>query len=115
MDLARAADFQPFSLSRTAGEHHVHFSARLGEREVARTEANDEVVRFKEALQEVNIDALQVGKTDVFVDPKTFDLVEHRGMRCIGVHAIGSSRSDDLDRRLVLTGITNLHRRGMRS
>ena len=60
MDLARAADFQPFSFSRTAGEHHVHFSARLGEREVARTEANDEVVRFKEALQEVNIDALQV-------------------------------------------------------
>jgi hypothetical protein len=36
------------------------------------------------------VDALQVGKADVLVDPQALDLVEHRRMRGIRVHAVGA-------------------------
>ena len=41
--------------------------------------------------------------------------MEHWRVRCVRVHTIGSSGSDNFNRRLMLTGIANLHRRGMRS
>ena len=65
-------------LARAAREHHVNFNGRLGEREVGRTEANDEVIRLEEAAQEVAVDALEVGEAHVVTDPQAFDLMEHR-------------------------------------
>ena len=48
-------NFKPLALARTARKSHIYFDAGFGEREVARTEANLEVFRFKEATQRILI------------------------------------------------------------
>ena len=53
MHFTGTRDFQPTTLLRTTREHHVHFNRRFRKREVARTETNDQVIRFKEAAHMV--------------------------------------------------------------
>ena len=112
---AGAGNLKPLALAGAGGEHHVHFNRRLGEREVARTKAHDEVVGFEEPAQEHGVHALQIREADVFAEPQSFDLMEHRGVRGVGVNAVGTSRSNHLDRRLVGAGVTDLHRGGVRA
>ena len=73
------------------------------------------VVVLEEAAQELGVHALQVGEADVLVDPQAFDLVEHRRMRGVGIDAVGASRRDHLDRRLVHPRVAHLHRAGVRA
>src|SRR5258707_5149006 len=60
MDLARARDLEP-----AAVQLHVDFSRRLGEGKVGRPEAHFELFVLEEALQELGVDALEVGEADV--------------------------------------------------
>src|SRR6185503_7329436 len=49
-----------------------------------------ELVVLEEAPQELGVDALEIGEADVLVDPQTFDLMEHRRVRGVGVDAVGA-------------------------
>ena len=49
------------------------------------------------------------------VDDEALDLVEHRRVRLVAVAAIGATRNDDADRRLLLEHGADLHRRGVRA
>jgi hypothetical protein len=89
-------------LSGPRSEAHVDLGRGLGEREERRAEAHLEVVGLEEAAQEIGVHALQVGEADVLVDPQSLDLVEHRRVRRVGVHAVGAPGRDDLDRRLCM-------------
>ena len=115
MHFTGARNLEPLALSRSAGEHHVDFDRRFSEREVGRTEADYEIIRLKEAAQEVAVHALQIGKTDIGIEPQAFDLMEHGRMRRVAVNAIGTARTNDLDRRLMRTGVAHLHGRGVRT
>ena len=58
---------------------HVHLAARLGEREVVRTEAGHGIGTVELFHQGVER-ALEIAHRDALVDDKALDLVEHRGM-----------------------------------
>src|SRR5690606_7074659 len=76
MHLARAGYLQPAPAVGAGREHHVDLGRRLGKRKERRAKAHDQVVAFKKAAQEIGVDALQVGKGNVFGDPEPFYLVE---------------------------------------
>jgi hypothetical protein len=82
--------------------------------EERRPEADAHIVTLEEVAQELGERALEVGERDVTVDPQALDLVEHRRMRGVAVHAIDATRRDDLDRRLVRFHVAHLDRRRMR-
>ena len=47
------------------------------------------------------------------VDHQPLDLVEHRRVRLVGIHAVGAAGNDDADRRLLRLHRPDLHRRGV--
>src|SRR3990172_6913305 len=111
MHLAGAGDLEPAAVL----ERHVDLGGGLGEREERRTEAHLQVVGLEEPAEKVRVDALQVREADAAVDPQPFDLVEHRRVRRVAVHAISAPGRDDLDRRRVSPRVTHLHRTRVRA
>src|SRR5574340_767862 len=108
MHHAAAADLQPAAVPA-----HVHLRRRLGEREERGPETHPQIVAFEEALQEVLHHALEIGETDLLVDPQALDLMEHRRMGGVGVDTVDAPGRDDLQRRLVRLHVAHLHRRGV--
>ena len=51
----------------------------------------------------------------VAADDEALDLVEHRRVRLVAVHAVDAARRDDADGRLLLQHGADLHRRGVRA
>ena len=98
MHLPCAGDFQPFARIRSCAKRHVDLDRRLGEWEVGRAETHLQIGGFKEFLQEGGVHGFEIGKAHGFGNPQTFDLMEHRRMGGIGVHAVGAPRRDDFDR-----------------
>ncbi|ABA47491.1 hypothetical protein BURPS1710b_1895 [Burkholderia pseudomallei 1710b] len=115
MHLAGTGNLEPLTGVLAVLEHHVDLGRRLGEREIRRTEAHENVVALEEFLQEIRISALQVREADVLVDPQAFDLVEHRRVRRIAVDAVRAARRDHLDGRPVHSRIADLHRARVRA
>mmetsp|Transcript_37514 Transcript_37514/g.87439 ORF Transcript_37514/g.87439 Transcript_37514/m.87439 type:complete len:561 (+) Transcript_37514:3391-5073(+) len=122
--LTRAGDFQPAALQRAALEHDVDLGAGFGEREVAGAEAQLQLVGLEKGGDEVQVDRLQVLERDVLADPQAFDLVEHRRVGRVAVHAVGAARRNHADLgHGVLPGIAlgmglriaDLHRAGVRA
>ena len=121
IDRAAAADFHPArALATTAtlatAEHaaHVHFCGRFREREEARTEASLDACT-KEFVHEHLEHALEVGEANVFVNDKTFALLEHRSVCCIVIDAEHVARSNHAERRLVRFHVVNLGARCVRA
>src|SRR5450755_84484 len=110
MNLPRAGDLQP-----PFAERHVDFRRRLRERKERRTEADLEIVTLEQTAKKLGEYALEIGEGDVLVDPQTFDLMEHRRMRRVAVHAIHAAGDDDLDWRRVRFHVSHLDRRGVRA
>ena len=95
---------------------HVNLTARLGEREVVRTEADDGI-RAIHGLDERFQRALEVSHRHALVNDKPLDLVEHRRVRCIDlVLAVHAARGKHTDGRLAdgLHG-ADLHGAGLRA
>ena len=118
---AATTDFHPArALATTAAlataEHaaHVHFCGRFREREEARTEARFDTCA-KEFVHEHLEHALEVGKANVFVNDKTFALLEHRSVGRIVINAEHVARSDHAERRLVRFHVVNLGARRVRT
>ena len=78
---------------------NVDFDARLGEREVRRTQAGLDVCT-EQRLDEFVEHSLQVAERDALVNDEAFHLVEHRGVGRVGVGTEHAARDQHLDRRL---------------
>ena len=111
IDHAGAEDLEPPRLlahpaPRPAADDalDVHLGGRLGEREVARTEP-DRLRGAEGHPAEFGEQPLEVGHRDVPVDREPFHLVEHRGVRDVGVGPVDRAGRDDPDR-----GLHPLHR-----
>lgn len=80
-----------------------------------RAEAHDGVLAVQ-ALDERLQRALQVAHRDALVDDEAFDLMEHRGVRGVGLvlaeHAAGGQHADG---RLLLLHDADLHGAGLRA
>src|SRR6202011_858913 len=92
--VAAGADLQFAALARAAD---VDFGRRLGEREIARAEADRQVVEAKKGAAEFDQAALQMAHMARPVDTQPLDLVEHRRVRRIMVAAEGPAGDDDAD------------------
>ena len=57
----------------------------------------------------------QIAEIGLFVDDETFDLMEHRRMRLVGIATIGAAGADDADRRALREHRAHLHRARMRA
>ena len=92
----------------------VNLETRFGVREEVRTEPDLGVGR--EQLFEEEFDrAFEVGHGDVLVHVQSFDLMERRAVRGVGIIAAeDAARHHDADRRLLLEHRADLHRRGVR-
>lgn len=90
------------------------FRGRFRKGEEARTETNLDG-RAKHFLAEEFQRPFEVGQTDIFIDDKAFDLVEHGGMGCVIVIAVHRARADHADGAVGRTGLhgTSLYRRGL--
>src|SRR5690348_6459657 len=93
----------------------VEFDTGLGKRKIAGAEARLEG-RAEELLDEVFDGAGEIAESDVGIDGQPFDLVEHEGMRGVGiVAAIDLAGNDDAHRRFLLFHGANLNGRGVRA
>src|SRR5262249_55223973 len=89
---------------------HIHFGARLGVREEARTETQARTLA-EHLAREGEQRPLQVRQRNAFADDEPFELREHRRMREIQViFAIDAAWHDDADRRLMRLHVADLHR-----
>ena len=93
----------------------IDLGRRLGKREIARPEADRQVVHAKKGAAEFDQAAFEMSHMGRPVDDQPLDLVEHRRMRCIVVTAERPPGNDDPDRRLLRQHRADLHRRGMRA
>jgi len=93
MHLTGAGNLEPAAVT----ESHVDFRRRLGKGKERRAKAQRHVVALEEVAQEFIEHALQVGERHVVGDPQAFDLMEHRRMRRVAVHAVHATRRDDAD------------------
>ena len=105
MHLARTRHLQPTTRQRARLELDIDLGAGLREREEAGTEAQHEVVAFKEGAAEIREDDLQVLEAHVLADPEAFALVEHGRVRGVTVHTVGAARGDHADFGHGLAGI----------
>nr|AOO54644.1 phenylalanyl-tRNA synthetase subunit alpha [uncultured bacterium] len=119
MHHAATADLQPAVLPA-----HIHLGGRLGEREERGTETHLHVFGLEIVLQEICDHTFEIGETHALADPQAFDLMEHRRVRRIGVHAVNAPRRDDADVghavqmrifRHVRLHVANLDRRSVRA
>src|SRR6185369_11632179 len=124
MDLTRSGDLEPTACEGTIVEHQVDLGARLGERKVARPEAQLQRAALEERLDEIEVDRLEIAKAHVLAEPEPFDLVEHRRVRRVVVDAVGAAGRDDAKvghprcagvLLCVRLRVADLHRRGVRT
>ena len=99
------------NLQPTALPAHVHLGRRFGKREERWPEAHLHVFGLEIVLQEVGNHAFQVGEADSLPHPQAFNLVEHRRMGGIGIHAIDAPRRNDADVRHCFQMTVFLHMR----
>ena len=89
---------------------NIHLCARLGEREVVRTETDDRVLAVQLLCEQLK-DALEVAHTDALVNDQTLDLMEQGRVGSVNsVRAVNAARRNDADRRLALFHRADLHR-----
>ncbi len=69
--------------------------------------------RSKKALRKVSSVHLRWPSVIPLVDHQPFDLVEHRRVGGVAVRAVGPSRRDQIERRLLRLHRADLHRRGV--
>ena len=105
MHLTCTRDLQP-----AVAEAHIDLGRGLGEREERWTESQLKIIALEKAAHEVGEDSLELGKADCFIDPQTFDLMEHGGVRCVAVDAIDPPRCNDLDRWRMRFHVAHLDR-----
>ena len=84
-----------------------------GEGEEARPEPYRQVVDAEECAAELDQTALEVAHMGLLVDHQPLDLMEHRRVRRVVVGAVGASRHDDADGRLLDQHRADLDRRGV--
>ena len=109
-------------------ELDVDLGAGLGEREETGTEAQHQIVRFKECAAKVGENVFQVLETHVFANPQAFALVKHGRMGGVAVHPVGAPGCNHADFRHsgavvdrstvafhMLHRVANLHRAGVRA
>src|SRR5215831_2748568 len=89
----------------------VEFDRRLRERKIAWTETRFHV--FAEELSDEVVNRSgEIAKSDVLVDGQAFDLMEHEGVRGVGIIApVNLAWDDDAHGRLALLHGANLHGR----
>ena len=109
MHHAAAEHLQPAALA-----HDIDLRRRLRERKIGRAKAHFERL-FKEDLQEINQQALELGKGHGLIHDQALDLMKHRGVGHIRVAAINPARRDKAKRRPGVFHDPDLHRRGMRA
>jgi hypothetical protein len=78
----------------------VDLHRRLGEGEVRGAEAHLGIVDLEKRPAELEQRPFEVAEMRGFVQHQALDLVEHRGVRLVGVRTEGAPRRDDADRRL---------------
>ena len=113
-------DFNPTGVfaetaTLTTAQHarDIHFGTRLGEGEIAGTQA-DLGIGTKQFLGKVQQHLLQVGKGHILVNIQTFNLVEEAvGAGRDSLVAVNASRADDADGRLVAFHRSHLYRTGV--
>ena len=108
VDHTAAAPFEPACAALLVREPQVEFGARLGEREVARTQTGLGF-RAEHGHGKLIEHALQVGHGQMLVDRKSLHLVEHRRMG--GVELIGAehaARACDVQRHATGEQTTHL-------
>src|SRR5262249_62249035 len=92
MHHARAGDFDPALATLERFRFHINLEARLGEREEVRTKLHFGSRTEKFAHEKLER-AFQIRDADVFIDIKSFDLVELRTVRRVEfLVAISSAR-----------------------
>src|SRR3984885_3014838 len=107
MDHAAAEDFEPIlalaesDLPTRTAALDVDLERRRREGEKARAKAHADMGDFEESLAEFLKHPFEGGERRVLGTHAAFDLVEHRGVRLVGVAAKGASGADDPDRRLL--------------
>src|SRR5690242_1691620 len=119
LDPARAFAFRANASARgiaaAAAENagDVEFHGWLGEREIAWAKARF-YARSEELLHEIFDGASEIAEGDVRVHSEAFDLMEHEGMRGVGIiAAVDLAWDDDAHGRLLLLHGANLHGRGV--
>ena len=110
VDHAAAEDFEPLAGLADGFGADVDFGRRLGEREVRGAEAHLDLIDLEEGFAELFQAPLHVAEVRGLVDDEAFDLVEHRRVRGVAVHAVDAARRDDADRRLLAHHGADLHR-----
>ena len=106
------ADPQRAALPRAAD---VDLRRGLGEREVRGAEAQFDRRHLEERPAELLEHPLQVRHREVAVDGEPLDLVEHRRVRLVHVHAVDAARRDHPEGRAPRLERTDLHRARMRA
>src|SRR5699024_7656067 len=92
---------------------YVHLGAWLREREMMRTEFCF-CLRSEQFLRKHFQCSFQIGEGDMFVNDKSFDLVEGRRMGCVHlIRTEHTSRRDHTDRQLALLHHAGLYRRSL--
>ena len=113
----RTQDLQPgialadLQLAAFPGTADVHLGRGFGEGEMRRAEAQLDRWHLEEGPAELLQRPFQMRHADVAVDGHALDLVEHRRVRLIHVHAIDAARRDHADRGAVILHGADLHRR----
>src|SRR5215470_6820827 len=121
MHHAAAENLQPLialsdpDLVADLGVADIDFHRRLGEREVARAEANLDLSHLEERLAEFLEHPFEVPEMSLLVDREPLDLMEHRRVGLVAVAAVDAARRDDAERRLLLQHGADLHGARMRS
>ena len=116
VDHSATEDLEPAGMAADtatlATTHHaldVSLGRWLGERKVGGTETYPEFL-LEKGNEEVVQDALEIAEGDLLVDHETLDLVEHGGMRQIGVAAIDTAGGDHAQWWLAVLHGADLHR-----
>ena len=104
MDHAATGDLQPAGVladaaTLTVTEHagHVDFSGWLSEREVRGPQPHAQIF-LEESAQEPLQHGFEVREVHAFIDDETLDLMEHRRVGHVVVHAVDAARHDHRER-----------------
>ena len=121
VDHAAAANFHPViaradhQLVAIAVAAHIHFHARLGEREITRTQPNGDIIDLEKRRQKRLQRVFQMAHMRGLIDHQPFDLMKHRRVRLVAVAAIGAPRRDKAKGRVAGLHGADLHGACMRA